>query len=55
MFPKNKVRNQKALMKMVNILGVNPSGWVCHDSSACIVVNGKLIAAAEEERFIARE
>ena len=38
-------------MKMVNILGVNPSGGVCHDSSACIVVNGKLVAAAEEERF----
>ena len=36
-------------MRMVNILGVNPSGGVCHDSSACIVGNGKLIAAAEEE------
>ena len=34
------------------ILGVN--GWYTrsHDSSACLVKNGKILAMAEEERFI---
>jgi carbamoyltransferase len=32
----------------MNILGIN---YFFHDSSACVVVDGKLIAAIEEERF----
>jgi len=37
------------------ILGV--SGWVerGHDASACLLKNGKIIAAAEEERFIRKK
>lgn len=35
---------------MSKILGISPGGFL-HDSSACIVINGKLVAAAEEERF----
>lgn len=34
--------------KNIFILGINS---VYHDSSACIIKNGKIIAAAEEERF----
>ena len=34
----------------MNILGL--SGAVGHDCSAAILVDGKLIAAAEEERFL---
>ncbi len=35
---------------MAVVLGLHP-GWV-HDTSACIVIDGKLICAAEEERFV---
>jgi carbamoyltransferase len=34
--------------KKVNILGID---WGEHDSAACLVQDGRLIAAAEEERF----
>lgn len=34
----------------MNILGI--SGTVSHDASAALLVNGKLVAAVEEERFI---
>ena len=34
----------------MNILGI--SGAVSHDSSAALFVDGRLVAAAEEERFI---
>lgn len=34
------------------ILGVNPGLVLGHDPSAAVVVNGKLMAAAEEERFV---
>ncbi|MBS3138589.1 hypothetical protein J4207_02685, partial [Candidatus Woesearchaeota archaeon] len=33
---------------MTYILGINS---VYHESSACIIKDGKMIAAAEEERF----
>jgi len=36
----------------MNILGIN---YVFHDSSACIVQNGRLICALEEERFARRK
>jgi carbamoyltransferase len=32
----------------MNVLGINS---IFHDSAACLVVDGKLVAAAEEERF----
>ncbi len=32
----------------MNILGIN---WGEHDSAACLIQDGRLIAAAEEERF----
>ncbi len=35
-------------MKTVDIIGI---GCYYHDSSACLIRNGKLIAAAQEERF----
>jgi len=34
------------------VLGINGWDFDSHDSSACLFFNGKLIAAAEEERFI---
>ena len=34
--------------KPISILGINHGG---HDTSACLMINGKLIAACEEERF----
>ncbi|MDM8365606.1 carbamoyltransferase family protein [Bacillus thuringiensis] len=34
------------------VLGVNGWDFDIHDASACLFYNGKLIAAAEEERFI---
>lgn len=39
---------------MSTILGINPGvqGMNYHDPSACIIVDGRVIAAAEEERFI---
>src|SRR5208337_2502584 len=36
----------------VNILGIN---YFFHDSSACVVIDGKLVAAIEEERFTRRK
>ena len=33
---------------MVSVLGISA---FYHDSAACIIVNGKIIAAAQEERF----
>ena len=40
-------------MRDVYILGINPTinYFSSHDSSACLLHNGKIIAAAEEERF----
>ena len=32
----------------MNILGLNYGG---HDTSACITINGKVVAACEEERY----
>ncbi len=37
------------------ILGIHGAGLFGHDSAACLVKDGKLIAAAEEERFIRRK
>ena len=31
------------------ILGINFGG---HDTSACLMINGKIVAACEEERFL---
>lgn len=40
-------------MKDIYILGINPTTkyFSSHDPSACLLKNGKIIAAAEEERF----
>ena len=35
----------------MNILGIYPGGVIGHDSGAALIKDGKLIAAAEEERF----
>src|SRR5262249_37217653 len=35
----------------MNILGFSLPGSVSHDTSAAVVCDGKLVAAAEEERF----
>lgn len=41
-------------VKSIYILGINPGipYFSSHDPSACLIHNGKIIAAAEEERFI---
>lgn len=36
----------------MNILGIN---YYFHDSSACLLIDGKLVVAVEEERFIRRK
>ena len=38
----------KKLLKMTNILGISA---FYHDSAACILKDGKIVAAAQEERF----
>ena len=38
----------KSMTKPISILGINSA---YHESSACLIQDGKLIAAAEEERF----
>ena len=35
-------------MKQINILGIHYGG---HDTSAALIINGKLVAACEEERY----
>ncbi len=48
--PKPKIRNLKSTGRdhIMYILGINAA---YHDSAACLVKDGKVIAAAEEERF----
>ena len=37
------------MKKQINILGIHYGG---HDTSAALMIDGKLIASCEEERFI---
>ncbi len=45
---KTNESNENAILIMTSILGISA---FYHDSAACLVVNGDIIAAAQEERF----
>ena len=45
---KKNESNENAILIMTSILGISA---FYHDSAACLVVNGDIIAAAQEERF----
>ena len=40
--------NENAILVMTSILGISA---FYHDSAACLVIDGEIIAAAQEERF----
>ncbi len=48
MHPLDQTDREKAGFEIVNIIGINAFHG---DSSACLLINGNLVAAAEEERF----